>query len=111
MSAPNAEFDIIFAGGGTASCLTASRLSDADPSLKILIVEAGPHIQEDLAHTQPARYFGHLVPTSNVVAFLVGNPEPNLGGRPAIIPYGQCVGGGSSINCKFVAFWMDLSTT
>lgn len=98
MSAPNAEFDIIFAGGGTASCLTASRLSDADPSLKILIVEAGPHIQEDLAHTQPARYFGHLVPTSNVVAFLVGNPEPNLGGRPAIIPYGQCVGGGSSIN-------------
>ena len=28
--------------GGTAGCVVASRLSDADPSLSILIVERGP---------------------------------------------------------------------
>ncbi|EKM55565.1 uncharacterized protein PHACADRAFT_121157 [Phanerochaete carnosa HHB-10118-sp] len=92
------EFDVIFAGGGTAACLTASRLADADPALRILIVEAGGHTQDDLAHIQPARYLSHLAPTSKTVSFMVANPESALKGRQTIVPCGNCVGGGSSVN-------------
>ncbi|THG94131.1 hypothetical protein EW026_g7277, partial [Hermanssonia centrifuga] len=98
MSPTTPEYDVIFAGGGTSSCLIAGRLADADPSLKILIVEAGPHTQDDLAHTQPARYLSHLAPTSKTVTFVAANPEPELGGRQTIVPCGHCVGGGSSVN-------------
>ncbi|KAI0693654.1 GMC oxidoreductase-domain-containing protein [Cytidiella melzeri] len=93
-----AQYDIIFAGGGTAACLIASRLADADPSLNILIVEAGPHTQDDLAHIQPARYLSHLSPASTTVNFMFASPEQELGGRQSIVPVGACVGGGSSIN-------------
>ncbi|THG95460.1 hypothetical protein EW026_g6199 [Hermanssonia centrifuga] len=97
------EYDIIFAGGGTASCVTAGRLADADPSLRILIVEAGPHTQENLAHTQPARYLSHLAPTTKTMRFVIANPEPELDGRQTIVPCGQCVGGGSSVNFMMYA--------
>lgn len=86
--------------GGTSSCLIASRLADADPTLRILVVEAGPHTQENLAHVQPARYLHHLAPDSKTVTFVVANPEKELGGRQTIVPCGHCVGGGSSVNCK-----------
>ncbi|OJA18406.1 hypothetical protein AZE42_06390 [Rhizopogon vesiculosus] len=36
------EFDIIFAGGGTTACVVAGRLAACEPSLKILVLEAGP---------------------------------------------------------------------
>ncbi|EKM52684.1 uncharacterized protein PHACADRAFT_126707 [Phanerochaete carnosa HHB-10118-sp] len=98
MSSAPTEFDVIFAGGGTAACLIASRLADADPTLRILIVESGGHVQDDLAHIQPARYLSHLAPTSKVVSFMVANPEPALQGRQTIVPCGNCVGGGSSVN-------------
>ena len=88
--------------GGTTSCLVAGRLADADPSLKILILESGPHTQDDLAHTQPARYLSHLAPTSTTVSFMVANPEKELRDRQTIVPCGNCVGGGSSINCKTI---------
>ncbi|KIP06402.1 hypothetical protein PHLGIDRAFT_72751 [Phlebiopsis gigantea 11061_1 CR5-6] len=98
MFTANAEYDVIFAGGGTTSCLVAGRLADADPSLKILILESGPHTQDDLAHTQPARYLSHLAPTSTTVSFMVANPERELRDRQTVVPCGNCVGGGSSIN-------------
>ena len=80
--------------------MIASRLADADPGLRILIVEAGPHTQNDLAHIQPARFLSHLTPASTTATFMVANPEEELGGRQAIVPVGGCVGGGSSINCE-----------
>ncbi|THU99672.1 alcohol oxidase [Dendrothele bispora CBS 962.96] len=92
------NFDIIFAGGGTAACLTAGRLAAADPSLKILIVEAGEHTKDEPAHIQPARYFSHLAPTSKTVTFNVGKASDKIGGRSLITPSGRCLGGGSSVN-------------
>lgn len=108
MSSINYEDDIdaIFHAGGTTSCLIAGRLADADPTLKILILEAGPHTQDNLAHTQPARYLHHLAPNSQTVTFVVANPEKELGDRQTIVPCGHCVGGGSSVNCmyRYLAF-------
>lgn len=86
--------------GGTSACLIAGRLADADPKLKILIVEAGPHTENDLAHIQPARYLSHISPTSTTATFMVANPEAELAGRQTIVPVGACLGGGSSINCE-----------
>lgn len=86
--------------GGTTACLVAGRLADGDPTLKILVIEAGPHTEDNLAHIQPARYLTHLRLDSATVSFVVANPEKELGGRQTIVPCGACVGGGSSVNCK-----------
>ncbi|KAH9921130.1 uncharacterized protein B0H18DRAFT_1121543 [Fomitopsis serialis] len=92
------EADIILAGGGTAACVIAGRLAAADPSLRILMIEAGPPTLEDDAHVQPARYMSHLLPESVTVKFNVGKQSADLGGRAPIVPCGQCIGGGSSVN-------------
>lgn len=87
--------------GGASGCVVAGRLAAADPSLKILVVEAGPHTRDDVMHTQPARYLTHLRPGSTTVKFNVGKESPHLGGRSAVVPCGQCLGGGSSVNCTW----------
>jgi len=127
MSAPaDTEYHIIFAGGtqvwflfisllliaftgGTAGCLIACRLSMADPSLKILVLEAGLHTKNLDAHTQPARYLSHLAPTSKTVTFNVGNAAKEIGGRQLITPSGRCVGGGSSVNCESQNYLLTVS--
>ena len=35
-------FDYVIVGGGTAGCVTASRLAEYLPQKKILLIEAGP---------------------------------------------------------------------
>ncbi|KAI0759054.1 alcohol oxidase-like protein [Fomes fomentarius] len=92
------EFDIVIAGGGTTGCVVAGRLAAADPSLTILVVESGPATHNDTLHTQPARYFYHLRPETTTVKFHVGRESAALGGRAPVVPTGQCVGGGSSVN-------------
>lgn len=92
------EFDIVIAGGGTSGCVVASRLAAADPSLSILVLEAGPPTREDLAHIQPARFLTHLQANSTTVKFNVGKESEDLGGRAPVVPCGQCLGGGSSVN-------------
>ncbi|KAI0066445.1 alcohol oxidase-like protein [Artomyces pyxidatus] len=94
----NAEYDLIFAGGGTAAGVIAGRLAAAAPDLRILILEAGPPTRDKLEHIQPARFFGHLTPTSTTLRFHVSTPSPAVGGRGVIVPCGQCLGGGSSVN-------------
>ncbi|KAI0744641.1 alcohol oxidase-like protein [Earliella scabrosa] len=92
------EFDVIIAGGGTTGCVVAGRLAAADPSLSILVVEAGPTTRNDDLHTQPARYLYHLRPETSTIKFNVGRESAALGGRAPVVPCGQCVGGGSSVN-------------
>lgn len=79
----------------------AGRLAAAAPKLKILVLEAGPGTKDDLAHIQPARFITHYVPTANTVRFHFSQPSDALGGRPLPVIAGQCLGGGSSINCAF----------
>ncbi|OAX32146.1 alcohol oxidase [Rhizopogon vinicolor AM-OR11-026] len=95
---PVPEFDIIFAGGGTTACVAAGRLAACDSSLKILILEAGPHTLNKAAHVQPYLYPSNISPTSNAFTFNVANPSPSLNGRAPVVSCGHCVGGGSSVN-------------
>ncbi|KDQ24410.1 hypothetical protein PLEOSDRAFT_1067243 [Pleurotus ostreatus PC15] len=97
-SGVGSEYDIIFAGGGTVACVAAGRLAEADPSLRILLIEQGPHTRNLPAHIHPARFIANLVPTSSVFTFHVAQPSEALLGRAPIVPAGRCVGGGSSVN-------------
>ncbi|KAG1908802.1 GMC oxidoreductase-domain-containing protein [Suillus fuscotomentosus] len=92
------EFDIVFAGGGATACVVAGRLAAYDPSLRILILEAGQHTLNKPIHVQPYQYPFNQAPTSTTVTFNIGNPSPRLNGRAPIVPSGRCVGGGSCVN-------------
>ncbi|KAG1874709.1 GMC oxidoreductase-domain-containing protein [Suillus subalutaceus] len=92
------EFDIIFAGGGTTACVVAGRLAAHDPSLRILILEAGQHSLNKPIHMQPSQSRFNTAPTSTTVTFNIGNPSPRLNDRVPIVPCGRCVGGGSCVN-------------
>ncbi|KAH7888383.1 GMC oxidoreductase-domain-containing protein [Phlebopus sp. FC_14] len=92
------QFDIVFAGGGTAACVIAGRLAAVDPSLKILVVESGLHSRDNPIHVQPCKFIENLAPTSTTVSFHVGKPSEHLGGRSPIVPCGRVVGGGSAVN-------------
>ncbi|KAL4261270.1 GMC oxidoreductase family protein [Pleurotus pulmonarius] len=94
----DSEYDIIFAGGGTTACVAAGRLAAADPGLKILLIEQGPHTRNVPAHIHPARFIANLVPTSKVFTFHAAQPSEALLGRAPIVPAGRCVGGGSCVN-------------
>ncbi|MCJ1305645.1 hypothetical protein MMC08_008460 [Hypocenomyce scalaris] len=92
------EYDVVLAGGGTAACIIAGRLAQADPSLSILIIEGGKNNLNDPLVTNPAMYLAHLVPDSQTALFYKANPSDALAGREAIVPCGGILGGGSSIN-------------
>ena len=88
-------FDYIIVGAGTAGCLLANRLS-ADPSKRVLLVEAGGSDNHPWIHI-PVGYL-----------YCIGNPrtdwcyqtEPDAGlnGRTLRYPRGKALGGCSSIN-------------
>ncbi|KAG2113893.1 GMC oxidoreductase-domain-containing protein [Suillus discolor] len=96
------EFDIVFAGGGATACVVAGRLAAYDPSLRILILEAGQHTLNKPIHVQPSQALLNLAPTSTTVTFNIGNPSPHINGRAPIVFSGRCVGGGSCVN--FMAY-------
>ena len=86
--------------GGTAAGVIFGRLAAADPTLRILMLEMGPTTKDDLAHIQPGRFLTHLAPDSKTIRNVVGKPSEHLNGRQLAIQCGQCVGGGSSVNCE-----------
>jgi len=88
-------FDYVIAGGGTAGCVLANRLS-ADPSVSVLMLEAGGPDKGIWLHI-PVGYL-----------FCIGNPrtdwcyriEPDAGlnGRTILYARGRVLGGCTSIN-------------
>lgn len=89
------EFDYVIVGGGSAGCVLASRLS-ADPTVRVLLLEAGPRDRNPLIHMPAgiARLVDH--PVFDWRYFT--EPEPQLGGRRLYWPRGRVLGGSSSIN-------------
>ncbi|MFN7294364.1 MAG: GMC family oxidoreductase, partial [Lysobacteraceae bacterium] len=88
-------FDYIIVGAGSAGCVLAHRLS-ADPSIRVLLLEAGPRDWHPFVH-MPAG-LAKLVGKKGVNWDYSTAPEPNLDGRMLWWPRGKVLGGSSSIN-------------
>jgi alcohol oxidase len=84
--------------GGTAACVIAGRLAEADPGLSILVIEQGPDNLKVPTVVHPALFMAGLLPTSNVTLYYQSNPEKQLNNRELIVPSGGTLGGASSMN-------------
>lgn len=94
VSAP-AAYDFIIIGAGSAGCVLANRLS-ADPSRRVLLLEAGGRDVNPLIH-MPAG-IARLVHNRRINWNYSTEPEPALNGRRLYWPRGKVLGGSSSIN-------------
>ena len=87
--------DYLVIGGGTAGCILATRLSE-DPSVQVILVEAGPPDTDPWIHI-PAGY-ARLFASGKFDWKFGTEPEAELGGRSVPWPRGRVLGGSGSIN-------------
>ena len=88
-------YDYVIAGGGSAGCVLANRLS-ADPAIQVALLEAGPRDKNFLIH-MPAGYPA-LMKTGMVDWGYHTEPQAGLNGRRLFWPRGRVLGGSSSVN-------------
>ncbi len=88
-------YDYVIAGGGSAGCVLANRLS-ADPGIEVALLEAGPRDKNFLIH-MPAGYPA-LMKTGIVDWGYHTEPQAGMNGRCLFWPRGRVLGGSSSVN-------------
>jgi choline dehydrogenase len=88
-------FDYVIVGGGTAGCLLANRLS-ADPSKRVLLIEAGRRDDYHWIHI-PVGYL-YCIGNPRTDWLYMTEPDEGLNGRALRYPRGKTLGGCSSIN-------------
>src|ERR1700722_13101389 len=89
------EFDYVIAGGGTAGCIVAARLSE-DPDTEVLLIEAGG-TPDSIWVRMPAGMGRLFVNPAYNWCFTAHSAE-QTGARELYLPQGKVLGGSSSIN-------------
>ena len=89
------SFDYIVVGAGSAGCVLANRLS-ADPSNKVLLLEAGGKDLSPWLHI-PVGYFKTMHNPAYDWCYLT-EPDPGIAGRQLQWPRGKVLGGSSALN-------------
>ncbi|MCF8150561.1 MAG: GMC family oxidoreductase N-terminal domain-containing protein [Burkholderiaceae bacterium] len=89
------EFDYVIAGGGTAGCVLANRLS-ADPDVSVLLLEAGG--PDDWIWLRIPIGYLYCINNPRTDWCYTTEPEAGLNGRSIIYARGKVLGGSSSIN-------------
>jgi choline dehydrogenase len=87
--------DYIVVGAGAAGCIVAARLSE-DPSVRVLLVEAGGSDRNPMITMPGALPF--VYQRKQLQWGYQSGPEPQLGGRTIDEKLGRVIGGSTSIN-------------
>ncbi|KAI9933722.1 hypothetical protein ASPWEDRAFT_48429 [Aspergillus wentii DTO 134E9] len=96
------SYDYIVVGGGTSGLVVANRLTE-DPSVNVLVLEAGSNRVDDPRIAAP----GLAVATYDDPDFdwcLTSVPQEHLNGRRLAEPRGRTLGGSSAINLGMVIY-------
>jgi len=96
-SAPEEEWDYIILGAGAAGCVLANRLT-ADPSIRVLVLEAGDDSSNDLKVRIPAMLIKVL--RSDMDWNFETEPEPALNDHGVYLCRGKTLGGSTCANVQ-----------
>ncbi|KAF2197505.1 alcohol oxidase [Delitschia confertaspora ATCC 74209] len=99
MSSPIVDegvYDYIICGGGTSGCVLAGCLAE-DPSLRILVLEAGPD-NADLENVHMAGGWSALLDHPETDWNILTTPQPGLNDRQVKCSRGRFLGGSSGLN-------------
>ena len=88
--------DYIVIGGGASGCAVTHKLT---ANKSVTLIEAGYSHHNFLLDT-PAGFF-KLINNSKFATYYKTNPQKHLGDRVNIIPQGNVLGGGTSINASW----------
>ncbi len=92
----NSEFDYIVIGAGSSGCVVAGELA-ADPSLRVLVLEAGP-AAEDNPETLAAPKYKDAFINEALMWDRVSEPQPGCAGNRLFQGSGRGSGGSGAIN-------------
>lgn len=91
------EFDYVIAGGGSAGCVLAARLSE-DPAVSVCLIEAGGEGRSILVRL-PAGIAALVRGKPKICNWAFESvPQQHLNGRRTYQPRGKALGGSSAIN-------------
>lgn len=89
------SYDYVIAGGGTAGCVLANRLTK-DPNIHVLLLEAGPKDRHPMIHMPIG--FGFLAGLYDWKYF--STPQKHCQNREISLTQAKVIGGGGSINAQ-----------
>lgn len=92
----NESFDYVVVGGGSAGCIAASELAD-DPSVSVLLLEAGP-AAEDHPETLHADGYKDAFVNDEVIWERFTVPQKHSAGQRFFVGSGSTLGGSGSVN-------------